>query len=121
MTASQRAGQRITVILIPKAEADLRQLQERTNLSRTDLTNRAISLYEFFDAQLRAGHDMVAMDKGTGHTARVLVQLPDAPEGQAQTAGPAFWRGQRPPARHRRRRRLFPAPDWPGWPPPKPA
>ena len=103
MTSSQRAGQPITVILIPKAEADLRRLQERTNLSRTDLANRAISLYEFFDAQLREGRDLLALDRETGQTATVLVQLPDAPAGQAPTAGPAFWRGRRAPGRHQRR------------------
>ena len=105
MTVSPGAGQRVTVILIPKAEADLRRLQERTNLSRTDLTNRAISLYEFFDAQLRAGRDLVTLDKETGQAAKVLVRLPDAQEGQALAA--------------RQRRRLFPSPFKPGWPTPK--
>src|ERR1022692_849235 len=64
----QALGGRITVTLIPKAEDDLQRLQERTNLSKTDLANRAITLYEFFDAQLRAGHDMIARDNATGKT-----------------------------------------------------
>jgi hypothetical protein len=62
------AGRRVTVTLIPAAEADLRQLQERTGLSTTDLVNRAITTYAFFDAQLRAGHDIVTRNNRTGET-----------------------------------------------------
>jgi hypothetical protein len=96
----QMSGERLTITLIPAAREDLRQLQERTNLSRTDLANRAIQLYEFFDAQLRAGHDLVSRDNRTGETQ--LVRLLEAPAGQATLAdpalqapvGPAFqWRG----------------------------
>lgn len=50
---------RITIALIPKAAAGLASLQDRTGLSRTDLVNRAISLYEFIDAQLREGADIL--------------------------------------------------------------
>jgi hypothetical protein len=59
-------GERITVALIPDAGNDLRRLQERTNLSKTDITNRAITSYAFFDAQLRAGHDLIIRDAKTG-------------------------------------------------------
>lgn len=83
-------GERITVTLIPKATADLRRLQERTNLSTTDLANRAITLYEFFDAQMRAGHDMIDRDNETGKTK--LVQFRDAPAGQVMAVGPAWIR-----------------------------
>jgi hypothetical protein len=58
----------ITVTLIPKAEDDLRRLQKRTNLSKTDLANRAITSYEFLDAQMRAGHDLIVRDNRTGET-----------------------------------------------------
>jgi hypothetical protein len=64
---------RITVALIPKAEDDLRLLQERTGLSRTDITNRAITLYEFVDDQLRAGRDMLIRDNQTGETQIVRI------------------------------------------------
>jgi hypothetical protein len=37
-------AERITVALVPQAAQDLRRLQERTGLSRTDITNRAITL-----------------------------------------------------------------------------
>ena len=74
--ASKTSGQpqipdRIRVSLIPAAEDDLRRLQERTNLSRTDLANRAITIYEFLDAQLRAGSDLIVRDNRTGETRQI--------------------------------------------------
>ncbi len=103
MTAEAAQFERITIFLIPKAGDDLRRLQERTNLSRTDLANRAITLYEFVDAQLRAGNEMITRHSQTGKTK--LVKLIDAPAGQAVQAGPALaGRGQA--ARHRRPGRL---------------
>jgi hypothetical protein len=59
---------RITVALIPKAATDLQSLQDRTGLSKTDLVNRAISLYEFIDEQTKAGQDLLLRDKNTGDT-----------------------------------------------------
>ena len=95
----QASGERLTVTLIPVAWDDLRQLQERTNLSKTDLANRAIQLYEFFDAQLRAGHDLVSRDKRTGETR--LVRLVEAPAGQASPASPALQMPASPASRRR--------------------
>ena len=66
--ARPQAVERITVALIPKAGDDLQRLQERTSLSKTDITNRAITLYEFIDAQLRAGRDVLIRDSNTGET-----------------------------------------------------
>jgi len=65
--------ERITVALIPKAGEDLQRLQERTSLSKTDITNRAITLYEFIDAQLRAGRDVLIRDGKTGKTQLVRI------------------------------------------------
>ena len=59
---------RITVALIPKASEDLQHLQESTGLSKTDIVNRAISLYEFFEAQLQAGNDLLVRDRKTKET-----------------------------------------------------
>jgi len=56
----------ITVPLIAGVADDLRRLRERTKLSTTDLTNRAITSYEFFDACLRLGHDLIVRDNRTG-------------------------------------------------------
>lgn len=63
--ADQPSPERITVALIPKAVADLQHLQDKTSLSKTDLVNRAISLYEFIDEQTRAGQDLLLRDHET--------------------------------------------------------
>ena len=56
------ASERITVALIPKAAAELALLQERTGLSKTDLANRAISLYEFIDGEMSDGREILVRD-----------------------------------------------------------
>lgn len=61
-------AERITVALIPKAAADLRRLQAATHLSKTDIANRAISIYEFLESQLRAGNDLLVRNSETGET-----------------------------------------------------
>jgi hypothetical protein len=58
-------AERITVALIPQAAEDLRRLLDRTSLSRTDITNRAITLYEFIDGQIRKGRDVLLRDSET--------------------------------------------------------
>ena len=63
---------RITVALIPKAGADLQHLLDKTGLSKTDLVNRAISLYEFVDESTRAGREVLIHDKTTGETQAVV-------------------------------------------------
>jgi hypothetical protein len=72
--ASQHVAERITVALISQAAEDLKILQDRTRLSKTDVVNRAISLYEFVDAQLRAGQDILIRDRSSGEilTVRIL-------------------------------------------------
>jgi hypothetical protein len=72
-TARQSPPDRITIALIPKAGDDLQRLQDRTGLSKTDLVNRAITLYEFVDERIRAGHDVLIRDKGTGDTQTVVL------------------------------------------------
>lgn len=57
---------RITVALVRKAGEDLQRLQGRTGLSKTDLVNRAISLYEFIDGQVQAGNELLVRDPKTG-------------------------------------------------------
>ncbi len=61
-------GEHITVALIPSAVDQLRCLQKNTNLSATDITNRAITLYGFLDEQMRAGNDLMIRDNWTGET-----------------------------------------------------
>lgn len=55
--------ERITIALVRKAGDDLQKLQDRTGLSKTDLVNRAISVYEFIESNARAGNDLLVRDK----------------------------------------------------------
>lgn len=54
--------------LVRKAGEDLQHLQDRTGLSKTDIVNRAITLYEFLDSQLQSGNDLLVRDPRTGET-----------------------------------------------------
>ena len=65
---TQSITERLTIALIPKARQDLARLQDRTKLSKTDLVNRSITLYEFLDAQQAAGHDVLIRSGATGET-----------------------------------------------------
>ena len=71
--AGERPTDRITVALIPKAGAGLERLQDSTSLSKTDVVNRAITLYEFIDAQRRAGRGLYVRDSRTGAVQSVLI------------------------------------------------
>jgi hypothetical protein len=66
------ASDRITVALIPKAAADLTRLQDRTALSKTDLVNRAISLYEFIDGEMADGTEVI-LRRADGTTQMMLL------------------------------------------------
>jgi hypothetical protein len=59
---------RITVALVRKAGDDLQRLQDRTGLSKTDVVNRAISVYEFIESEVQAGNDLYVRDPKTGET-----------------------------------------------------
>jgi hypothetical protein len=71
----QVVGERITVALIAKATDDLRKIQERTGLSKTDVVNRALILYEFIDSRLAEGSELTLRNKETGDTETVLLLL----------------------------------------------
>jgi hypothetical protein len=108
----QAQGERLTITLIPKAGDELRRLQERTKLSRTDLTNRAITLYEFLDAEMRAGHELFHRDRQTGETQ--LVRWETQP-GQAKPARRPWSRRRAADCvkRSRRARHAYPSPRRP--------
>jgi hypothetical protein len=65
-TVTQPVAERITVGLIPKAAEDLRRTQARTGLSKTDVVNRALSLYEFLNERLASGHELLVRRGDTG-------------------------------------------------------
>jgi hypothetical protein len=71
-TRAATSPERITVALIPKAAADLQKLLDRTGLSKTDITNRAITAYEFIEAQISAGKEIIISDPKTGDQKSVL-------------------------------------------------
>jgi hypothetical protein len=66
-------GEHITVALIPPVADQLRCLQKNTDLSITDLTNRAITWYAFLDEHLRAGNDLIVRDNWTGEERLVRI------------------------------------------------
>jgi hypothetical protein len=71
---SVTAPARITVALIAKAIADLRRTVERTQLSQTDVVNRAVSLYEYIDSQLSTGAELIIRrSDGQEHLIKLLL------------------------------------------------
>ncbi len=72
-TRRQQLAERITVALIPKVAEDLQRLKNRTDMSKTDIVNRAITLYEFIEAQLRDGNDILIRDRESGETQNVII------------------------------------------------
>lgn len=62
----QVASERITVGLVPRVSEQLQRLQERTSFSKTDLVNRAITLYEYVEAEASKGNDLLVRQKDSG-------------------------------------------------------
>jgi hypothetical protein len=62
----------ITVVLVVKAADDLQLTHERTNLSKTDIVNRAVSLYEFVDAELTAGAELIVRRDGEEYLVKLM-------------------------------------------------
>jgi len=62
----QGVADRITVGLVTRAAEDLERTQTRTGFSKTDIVNRALSLYDFLDAALAAGDEVILRRKGSG-------------------------------------------------------
>ncbi len=72
-TQAPPATERITVALVPKASADLQRTQARTQLSKTDIVNRAVSFYEFADAEQSAGAELILRrPTGEEHIVKLL-------------------------------------------------
>lgn len=58
------AVEQIIVPLVEKAATDLQSTQDRSRLSKTDIINRAVSLYEFIDAELYGGAELIVRRDG---------------------------------------------------------
>jgi Ribbon-helix-helix protein, copG family len=56
---SPQKHDRLSVTLLPKVVGQLDRLQDRTGLSKTDVINRAISIYDFIDEQTREGRTLL--------------------------------------------------------------
>jgi hypothetical protein len=64
---------RITIGLLPKVSDDLQRLQDMTSMSKTDIVNRAVTMYEFIEDQLRAGRDLLIRDSETQEIHKVMI------------------------------------------------
>jgi|GEM_PF-1527111 len=73
-TRSQRVTERITVALLKQVARELRLLQRMTGLSKTDIVNRAISLYLFIVKAIRNNQDILLQDRSTGETQLIRLQ-----------------------------------------------
>ncbi|ALG11724.1 hypothetical protein [Kibdelosporangium phytohabitans] len=67
MSSDQEAGrppvvERANVALIPEAAQAIDKLQQRTGLKKVDLVNRALLIYEFIDAEMRGGSQILLRD-----------------------------------------------------------
>ena len=62
----------LTIALVKKAVTDLEHTHERSKLSRTDIVNRAISLYEFIDAELSDGAKLIVRRNGRDNLLELL-------------------------------------------------
>ncbi|WP_433143209.1 hypothetical protein ACQPZ8_47900 [Actinomadura nitritigenes] len=57
-------AERITVSLVPRAAEQLSALMDRTGMSKTDLVNRAITLYEYVEQEIDQGNDILVRKQG---------------------------------------------------------
>jgi hypothetical protein len=65
-------GEQVTVALVPRAATDLQSAHERTRMSKTDIVNRAVSLYEFIEAEMSAGAELIVRRDGEDYVVELL-------------------------------------------------
>ena len=58
----QRSAERVTVALTARVSRELDRLKTLTGLSKTDLVNRALSLYLFVEEQRTEGRQLAVYD-----------------------------------------------------------
>jgi len=61
--AKEAEHEEITVLLISKVVGDLERTQKRTDLSKTDIVNRAITLYDYLDGERDSGAELLLRRK----------------------------------------------------------
>jgi hypothetical protein len=57
--AKETRHEEITVLLVSKVVEELQRTHERTDLSTTDIVNRAITLYDFLDEERDSGTELL--------------------------------------------------------------
>ena len=62
----------VMVALVSKAATDLQSTHERTRMSKTDIVNRAVSLYEFVEAEMSAGAELIVRRDGADYVVKLL-------------------------------------------------
>ena len=64
---------RVNVALVADAAEALDKLQSRTGVKKVDIVNRALRLYEFIDAEIRAGNKILIRDEeGKDYVVKLL-------------------------------------------------
>lgn len=70
---TENPASRITVALTEKVATDLQVIHERTRLSKTNIVNRAISLYKYIDAELSTPEtELIIRKDGKDHIIKLL-------------------------------------------------
>lgn len=69
---SAAACDQVTVALVPQAATDLQSTHERTRMSKTDIVNRAVSLYEFIEAETSTGAEFIVRRDGEDYLVELL-------------------------------------------------
>jgi hypothetical protein len=65
VSSRQAVAERITTALITKSLEALQRSQDRTGLSKTDVVNRAITLYDYIEQQIGEGKELLIRDPET--------------------------------------------------------
>ncbi|SMD14766.1 hypothetical protein [Kibdelosporangium aridum] len=64
---------RVNVVLIEQAALALAKLLERTKFKKVDIVNRALTIYEYIDAEMREGNELVIRDpKGSEQRLKIF-------------------------------------------------
>jgi hypothetical protein len=63
--------ERITVTLLAKVAEELKEIQKRTGLSKTDAVNRSITVYNFIDQQMSDGNLLIIRNQNSGQEQQV--------------------------------------------------
>ncbi|GAA5107107.1 hypothetical protein GCM10023339_04740 [Alloalcanivorax gelatiniphagus] len=71
--ATKAESERATIALTARVARELGKLKEMTGLSKTDLFNRAISLYFLTQKELDKGNELAFYDPETGEYQRVHI------------------------------------------------